>query len=115
MGKKTHQPAKFKGVLWMVFSGTATLCVFILPAFVILTCTGVSTCDFFNDAGLLHSEGLYQNWPWAEWTRIALIVVILGMAAYHSAYRLIASEKDLRLSIPLFTLIAALIILSILQ
>ncbi|HLG26077.1 MAG TPA: hypothetical protein VI588_04845 [Candidatus Gracilibacteria bacterium] len=111
MNHSDIKPAVKKSIAWFIFGGTATLCAFALPALVIGKSPDLIAA-LHNFTGITFKTGSGILPPGAIQ---ALEFLILISAAYHSAYRLIASEKDLRLSIPLFTLIAALIILSILQ
>lgn len=74
------KPAYLKGFAWAMFSGTATVSAFLLPAYIIAS---------------LQQRELNPAIP--EWLQYAIIIVLLFCALYHSIYRIAASDHDLKL------------------
>jgi len=74
------QPAIIKGLLWGLFSGTATASAFLLPGFII--------GQFFNKD---------YNHNLSPFLLYGAIGIIFFCAAYHSFYRIKASDHDLHL------------------
>ena len=74
------QPAMLKGLLWGLFSATATASAFLLPAFIV---------GQFFAAPYNHNLSPYLLY--------GSIVIIYFCALYHALYRIKSSDHDLHL------------------
>lgn len=92
------KPYIVKGLAWGLFSGTATAAAFLLPAFIMGT--------------LLFGKNYTTELP--EWIVHVTIIAIVGFAVYHSIYRIIASNHDLKLLSTLLKYLIVFIIITIL-
>ena len=86
MDVKNKKPYILKGLAWGTFSGTATASAFLLPAFIM--------------GNMLYGQNFSDTLP--EWLLQSALILIVGCAIYHSVYRIIASDHDLKL-IKVFT------------
>ncbi len=93
MNTTSHKkPALSKSFLWALFSGSATLTAFLLPVFIFLTLT---TPFVFAP-------------PFDDWIMVVILIIMLAAALYHSVYRIIASNHDLKLGKKFFQWIVVL-------
>lgn len=81
MDVNNKKPHILKALAWGTFSATATTAAFILPAFII--------------GNILYGQNFSKSLP--EWLLQTILVVIIGVALYHSVYHVIASDHDLKL------------------
>lgn len=81
MDVKDKKPAVLKGIAWGTFSGTATASAFLLPAFIM--------------GQFLYGRNFTAGLP--PWLFYGTTALILFCALYHSIYRIIASNHDLKL------------------
>lgn len=98
MDINSNKPLILKGLLWGAFSGTATVAAFLLPAFILGQML----------YGRNYSSGLP---PWLLW---GIVIVTILCAAYHSVYRVIASNHDLKLVGQLLRYILLILLITLL-
>jgi fumarate reductase subunit D len=83
-----HNPSIFKALTWALFAATATISAFLLPVFIV-----ASIIIIYYFPGNFN----FNFSPIPDWIIYTTAAIIIFSSLYHSIYRIIASNKDLKL------------------